>query len=370
MFYGLSWAGRYLKRALEIFRRTGEKKTLCKYGKIDINKNHVYNMGAEGYQISPYMQEKMVYVAQMNCYEESSQVLEMFLGIPVSTMQIHRVANTYGALIEQQKVGRLTEVEQKQLPSLGADEVVYAQADGSMILTREEGWKEVKVGRIFKSSDCVSMGNSQQRGWIKASNYEAYLGDHRQFTNRFENELDSYSMLAQRLIFISDGATWIRNWITGSYPQATQILDWYHCREHLCHFAELYFGDTTKKQTWISEQTHLLYASHTEQVIQNIRSLKTHHAEKTKAKKQLIDYYQNNLDRMDYSSYRNMGAGIIGSGAIEAAHRNVIQKRMKLSGQRWSTRGAQNILHLRVCNLSGKWHQILHLIKTPVKKVA
>ncbi|MEO8764779.1 MAG: hypothetical protein ABI416_10850 [Ginsengibacter sp.] len=41
--------------------------------------------------------------------------------------------------------------------------------------------------------------------------------------------------------------------------------------------------------------------------------------------------------------------GIIGSGAIESAHRTVIQKRMKLSGQRWSKCGAQNILKSEGC---------------------
>lgn len=38
---------------------------------------------------------------------------------------------------------------------------------------------------------------------------------------------------------------------------------------------------------------------------------------------------------------------LIGSGAIEAAHRNVIQKRLKLSGQRWTIKGAQQITNLR-----------------------
>jgi len=32
---------------------------------------------------------------------------------------------------------------------------------------------------------------------------------------------------------------------------------------------------------------------------------------------------------------------LIDSGVIESAHRTVIQKRMKLSGQRWSTKGAK-----------------------------
>jgi hypothetical protein len=352
------------------YRKTGEKKTLSRYGKVEIERTHVYSAGVRGYQISPYMQEKMVYVAQMNCYEESSEIIERFLGIAVSTTQIQRVANTYGSLVEQEIIESQTRPQEKRVVSVKKDEVVYAQADGSMILTREEEWKEVKVGRIFKSSDCVSVGKSEERGWIKQSEYEAYLGDYRQFTQRFENKLDDYSQLKERLVFISDGAVWIKNWMTETYPAATQILDWYHCKEHLCEFAEKYFDDALERSKWINVQSDLLYESKTEEALRNIQSLNSLNIEKRKIKEQLLAYYQSNNYRMDYKRYRMLGAGIIGSGAIEAANRTVIQKRMKLSGQRWSIKGAQNIMQLRVTNLSGKWSRIVDFIKEPLALAA
>ncbi|MEE9373975.1 MAG: hypothetical protein V3V00_13070 [Saprospiraceae bacterium] len=46
---------------------------------------------------------------------------------------------------------------------------------------------------------------------------------------------------------------------------------------------------------------------------------------------------------------------MIGSGAIETAHKTVIQRRMKLSGQRWSLKGAKNMFNLRCVALSGHW---------------
>jgi len=48
----------------------------------------------------------------------------------------------------------------------------------------------------------------------------------------------------------------------------------------------------------------------------------------------------------------------IGSGAIEAAHRTVVQKRMKLSGQRWSEKAAF---------LSRQWNKIINIIIKPKK---
>jgi hypothetical protein len=65
---------------------------------------------------------------------------------------------------------------------------------------------------------------------------------------------------------------------------------------------------------------------------------------------------------MDYKSYEEKGLHI-GSGAIEAAHRNVIQKRMKQSGQRWTPKLAQNVLNLRTCYMSEHWDELVEFIK-------
>jgi len=71
---------------------------------------------------------------------------------------------------------------------------------------------------------------------------------------------------------------------------------------------------------------------------------------------------------MDYKMYKQIGCGIIGSGAIESAHRTVVQKRMKQSGQRWSSAGAQNMLNLRVTYMNEKWDNVIKLVKTNFKQ--
>ena len=66
---------------------------------------------------------------------------------------------------------------------------------------------------------------------------------------------------------------------------------------------------------------------------------------------------------MDYKYYLRIGKGIIGSGAIESAHRTVIQCRMKRSGQRWSKKGAKNMLCLRTIKMNNQWNEVEKLIK-------
>jgi len=43
---------------------------------------------------------------------------------------------------------------------------------------------------------------------------------------------------------------------------------------------------------------------------------------------------------------------------MEAAHKNVLQHRLKLSGQRWTMAGLQQMTQLRVVYKSGKWDRI------------
>jgi hypothetical protein len=304
----------------------------------------------------------MVYAGQLECYVKAQEIIQRFLRIEVDAMKIHRLTNTYGGL-----AGKLPQDKPKQ-PQ--ANEVVYAQLDGSMIQART-GWKEVKAGRIFLESDYVK-GNGEIDGRIKHSKYVAVVGDKDEFVKVFEQSLEGYQLIHDRLVFVTDGATWIKNWIEDNFPRSTQILDYYHAAEHLYGFAKEYFGETENEQRekWMDIQKGLLLASRAKEVIKNIEGLPAHKKSKN-ARGNLLQYYRANENRMDYAGYKKIGAGIIGSGAIEATHRNLIQKRLKLSGQRWTIPGAQNVLNLRCLNLSGDWEKVVSLVdETQIHKAA
>jgi hypothetical protein len=75
------------------------------------------------------------------------------------------------------------------------------------------------------------------------------------------------------------------------------------------------------------------------------------------------------LGSMYYQTYRSRGL-LIGSGPIEAAHRLVLQKRMKLSGQKWTKKGAQAVANLRVVHLNQQWDRVINLINQHPPKAA
>ncbi len=306
------------------------------------------------------MQELMIFAGESDCYSKCDEVLEKFLSIEVNSMEVYRVTDSYGEELERDE-----DFSERILSPVQKEEIVYVMVDSSMIFTRTEGWKEVKLGRIFKSSDSIDPGGKQGR--ILHSQYLAYLGNSESFSQQMEELIDNYGTLNHRLVFLTDGAPWIRKWIEDAFPRAVSILDFYHAKEHLCEFAAAYFKQPAKKDKWIKQQETLLLEGKVTQVISNIKSLRK---TPTQAAKKLMDYYSENQNRMDYKSYRKMGKGIIGSGAIESAHRTVIQKRMKLSGQRWTLKGAQHMLNLRIIQMNEQWSKIVQLVKSEFKATA
>lgn len=319
------------------------------------------------YQISPYLQERYVFAGQSEVYSQGNDLIGMFLGIQVNAMQVHRVTNTYGSLSAE-----LVNAEcVNPLERVNKEDVVYAQVDGGMVLTREDKWQEVKVGRLFSHSDIHTV--SEKRQEILNSVYKAHLGEHTDFCEQFEPLVDRVEPLQERLVFITDGAKWIKNWIKENYPKATVILDYYHGAEYIGKWCDLTFHDkATKADKVATYKTVLLEKGITELLgllEQEVKSMgkRTQTTQNEQAK--ILEYFKGNAYRMDYPQYKARGL-CIGSGAIEASHRTVVQKRMKLSGQRWSEDRVQNMLNLRTAYLSGCWDGIVNIIRNQHKCAA
>lgn len=313
--------------------------------------------------MTAYLQEKVCFIGQKETFEEGSETINKMMGVEVSNKQIQRISEFYGQCLEEDIEQEIKEGDTscvvRQLQDTAPP--VYGMCDGSMVFTREEKWKEIKLGRVFNDNE--NLTTSKSRNWIESSKYCAYLGGYEAFLLRFERMIAGRS----NLVFIADGARWFWDWVCTWYPLAVQILDYYHCKEYLCGFAMLIMKDKHQREEWIKHQEDLLFCDKVSQVILNINAFTDLNHEAIAYQEKITTYYENNKARMLYGTYKNKGL-LIGSGPIESAHRNVIQKRLKLSGQRWGKPGVQQIANLRVVHKSKEWHEVIELIKT--KKLA
>ena len=78
-------------------------------------------------------------------------------------------------------------------------------------------------------------------------------------------------------------------------------------------------------------------------------------------------YFSSNAARMQYPTLRKQQLPI-GSGAVEASAKHLVQHRMQRAASRWSDLGARAILDLRCYLLSGRSHTaLLDFLQTSVK---
>lgn len=322
-----------------------------------MSKSHPMAQHTGHFGISPKLQEIICLLGQGYVFEEGEELLAEVLNIAVSAKQIQRVSEHYGQAIEEQQEQFVK--EQAPVPALTLNEkndVVYMMMDGSMVYTREEKWKEMKVGRMFAGADCIAV--QENRNQITQSLYVCHLGDHKKFFAKWE----AYTQGYRNKVCIADGAKWLWNWVEDTCSDTVQILDFFHAVEKIGLYASVQYSNQNERKEWLEIQKQKLLNDEVTAVIKTLENTVPKSKEAEKLCKDAIRYYQNNKCRMLYKTYLSKGY-LIGSGAIESAHRNVVQQRLKLSGQRWTIKGAQQIVNLRAYKKSNLWTEVVNLIK-------
>jgi hypothetical protein len=324
-------------------------------GEMIVPKNHPMSMRPMGFRISPCLQEHICRLGSKLVFSEASEEFWQFLEIDVPDKQVERVCHCYGEKLDELDWANAYSDSIHLKLNHQDEDPIYAMVDGSMLLTREESWREIKVGRVFSGSSLI--GISKSRTLLCDSVYAAHLGSAPEFWERFSAEIP----LSNKLVFINDGARWIWKYIEECYPNSIQILDFFHCKEHICQFSKEFFGKQ-KAREFAEKICDMLLNERVNEALEKIKSLDAQSTKKISEKEKLLGYLENNKGRINYGKYKKMGL-LIGSGAIESAQRDVIQKRMKQSGQRWTIKGAQQIVNLRVYKKSGHWGKVVDCIK-------
>jgi hypothetical protein len=139
---------------------------------------------AKNFRMTSYLQENVCFVGQKETFEEGSETLQKLMGIQISNKQIQRVSEHYGQSLEESIEQQVKEQPAHCITKQDPFQFIYAMNDGSMVLTREEKWKEIKLGRVFNAQDNLAI--TEKRKWIEKSKYCAYLGEHKTFLERME----------------------------------------------------------------------------------------------------------------------------------------------------------------------------------------
>jgi hypothetical protein len=156
---------------------------------------------------------------------------------------------------------------------------------------------------------------------------------------------------AQRRAILGDGALWIWNLADEQFPGAIQIVDLYHAKGNLSAVAKAIYGAGSELATqWAKQRHDELDEGNLNAVIEALRI----HVDANDEASKSLEYFTRNENRMRYPAFRAQGL-CVSSGVLEAGCKVAIGTRLKRAGMHWTLRGANAILALRCCKLSGRF---------------
>src|SRR5215471_11765878 len=155
---------------------------------------------------------------------------------------------------------------------------------------------------------------------------------------------------ANRRVVLGDGSTWIWKTTTELFPDATQILDRFHAKEHLSSVGKVIFSNSEAGKVWIQHRYDELDEGRLSSLVEALHP----HAGQYHEARDCIHYIWNNRGRMRYAKFHRQGS-CTSTGVVEAGCKVVIGTQLKRAGMHWTVKGANAIIALRCCKLSGRF---------------
>ena len=319
------------------------------------------------FKITPNAMLKIAFWAQNQLsFQRAEEAIAEVMHVKVSNDTIRLVTNFVGKVVFECDCKRANEAYaalnggKVSFPG-NRKGVLYIQTDGAALNTRlkdEAGstWRENKLGEVFSSKDIhfwTDKKGKQQHRLLKKE-YVSYLGS----VSEFKKHLLACALRGgygcfKDTVVLSDGATWIRNMVEELFPDAQQILDYYHLCENVNTYAKYLFNmDEAKYRPWARDICGKLKDSKYKQVLEELAPLKS--SVPASCPVNLIGYITNNRNNIDYVEYEKKGF-FIGSGAIESGNKLILQDRLKRAGMRWNIHTAQAVLSLKSKAESDVW---------------
>lgn len=220
------------------------------------------------------------------------------------------------------------------------------------------GTREVKIGCFFTQSgtDPATGDPVQDPG---SATYISTFAPAAQFGAQAKGEYHrrGFDQIRQPVV-LGDGAHWIWNIADLHFPQATQIVDYFHAHEHLADLTKL-LTPTLDKDPAAFEQrlVDALDLGDTDAITTAVKDLHLDHCapELVKPARTEVGYFAAHRHRMQYADFKANGY-YIGSGPVESACNTIVKQRAKRAGMHWSIHGLHPVLALRTLRQSSREH--------------
>ena len=336
--------------------------TDCRYGFSPMDK--VLEISRKKYQFD--VQKKATRTTAEVPFSRSSELFEELTGHPISDHFMHENFEQIGAhTCLEDVVAGSQEIADRCKEAAGDSwrPVLVVASDGAHVPTRPKARRNEKRGK---------------GQWQEAKGFRIYLlGEDRiihiaswhQIQNEEQFGKDLLYVASQipqddvRIGLLGDGADWLWKHMTACFPKGRQILDYYHCAEHIYSAAKHQYGEKSQKALeWVESTLTRLFYAEVDNVIWGLQRMKPRDDLAAEELRKLIGYLHSNRERIHYNGDR-IGGYPIGSGGIESANKFISHTRMKRSGAWWIKDTGNEMLRIRCALYNGTYDKVFEKYK-------
>ena len=348
-----------------VYKNMGNLRFISRFGDVIVRNRRTYKIEGEAGCFNP-LDEKlgmdfcgkysplMTYLESFfggsEAFSPAARKLSSALGFGLSSTAVQNNTEKTGKRLDHHPYHAIPFRKQSEPCDL-----MIVEIDGTMSprIHEEEGltgWESLKQPTEYKECNIIVVekrknGDPIDR-WVGAQygprkEFDRYVG---------QTGIKIGQLQAEQVVFVADGAR--HNWDIQqtNFPGSVGILDYYHGIEHLAAFCDLYKDSNTGKQAFASWRK-MIYEGRILEVLEDMREvLYTRISDSNEAVKH-INYFKNNISRMEYDIYRDHGYPI-GSGLVEGQCKLVVNRRFKGNGMRWKSDDNDSVLDVRLALLN------------------
>ena len=317
-------------------------------------------LGVEGERYTKAVQKHCCRLAAETSFAATSEHVHEMLGVGVCPETVRALAERHGQAMARFQA-RDTASEQAFQEAQG--EVEFT-TDAGKVNTREEGWKDLKIGVIAKrpagAPTPVGQWNKQRLPAATMVLALAMIATSAVFRKSWRPRLRRLGVTCWASVqVLADGAGWIWKAVQRALTGCVQTLDFYHACQHLHRCAERIFGEGTgAKRAAYRHARGLLLRQGWAGVCHWVSALlavedEAERERRRRATERLVGYFAKHSGRLNYAERLQAGRAI-GSGQVEGKAKT-LGLRLKARGARWKRRHVLPMASLVCVRHSSQW---------------
>jgi hypothetical protein len=317
-------------------------------------------LGVEGERYTKTVQKHCCRLAADLSFALTSENMREMLGVNLVPDTVRTMVEGHG-----KAMARFQETDT-------ASEKVFQEAKGEVeftidagkVNTREEGWKDLKIGVISKreAGEPTTADNWKKQRLPAATIVLAFamIAPAKEFRKSWKSRLLRLGVTCMAAVHVlADGAGWIWKAVDRVLTGCVQTLDFYHACQHLNKCAQKIHGEGTSEAKAAYKQGRSLlarqgWAGVCQWVAELLNVVDEKEQERRrKATDRLIKYFAKHMNRLSYAERLGVGRAI-GSGQVEGEAKT-LGLRLKRRGARWNRGNVRPMASLVCVRHTSQW---------------